>query len=219
MGSFSRFIIMGMVIVSIGSMFIGYSAFGLEAGQTLTVQQQVHEPFELRLVITANNWFNNSIGFEPAFFVVQGNMLESSANITLPAGGPVLVTIINYDRGAAATPLQFANVVGTLNDTEFIVNESNVNSTSLVTNSMSVRGGLVTSSVPDSYISHTFTVQENGVTVINIPIEPSSIETATFTLSAGTYSWRCNAACGSGPEGWGGAMLTPGWMMGHLSVE
>ncbi len=219
MESFGRFVMTGIVIVSISSMFIGYSVFGFEAVHTPRAQQQVHEPFPLTLVITTNNWFNNSTGFEPAFFVLLDNQLESSANITLPAGTPILITIINYDDGAAATPAEFANVAGTLNNTIFVVNDSNVNSTDPGTNSIAVSGGITTSSVPDSYIAHTFTVQVNGVTMLNIPIEPSSIETATFTLSSGTYNWRCMAACGSGSAGWGGAMLTPGWMMGHLVVD
>lgn len=220
MEAFSRFVVLGMVMVSIGSMFIGFSAFGLGGIQPPTSLQPAPEPFRLDLVITTSNWFNNSTGFEPAFFVLQGNQLESSANITLPSGSPILVTIFNYDDGAAVTPSQFANVTGTMNDTLFIVNNSNVNSTETGANSgIMVQGGQLTSSVPDSYIAHTFTVQANGVTILNIPIEPASIELATFTLAAGTYSWRCMAACGSGAGGWGGAMLTPGWMMGHLTVD
>jgi plastocyanin len=153
--------------------------------------------------------------------VLQNDQLASTANISLPAGVPIHLTIINYDNGAAATPAVYANVSGTVGNVIFIANNTNVNSTQPAGagSAINVSVSQPVSSVNDSSIAHTFTVQLGTATVLNVPIEPSSVESATFTLAAGTYNWHCMASCGSGSAGWGGAMDTPGWMAGVVYVS
>ncbi|MGC8618801.1 MAG: hypothetical protein ACP5UZ_08760 [Thermoplasmata archaeon] len=86
-------------------------------------------PFQLILVITTNNFYNASVGYQPAFFVLQNGTLQSSANITIPANQKVEMTVINYDDGNGTISPIYANVTGTLNGKETIVNNTNVNST------------------------------------------------------------------------------------------
>lgn len=175
--------------------------------------------YDFTIVITTNNWFNDSIGFEPAFYVLQNNQLVSTANISLPANVPVNITIVNYDDGPAPVPAQFENVTGTVGNVVYIANDTTINSTQPI----SATGISVTSSQPVSWVTntnmaHTFTIFRGSTQIVNIPIEPSAVETATFTLSSGFYHWHCEAACGSGLSGWGGAMQTPGWMAGVVNV-
>lgn len=206
----------------IGALFSGFLLSNLASGSSGTGKGGTNaNSYSLTIVITTNNWFNNSIGYEPAFYVLQNDQLYSSANISLPAGVPIHLTIINYDDGAATTSPQFANVSGTVGNVVFVANNTNVNSTQTAgsANGITVVNSQPVTQVNDSNIAHTFTVQAGSVTVLNIPIEPSSVESATFTLAAGLYNWHCMAACGSGPSGWGGAMNTPGWMAGVVSAS
>ncbi len=212
----------GVIVIVIGAMFGGFMLSNIAAGSGTGGQgNSGAKSYDLTLVITTNNWFNNTIGYEPAFFVLQNNQLTSSANISLPAGVPIYITIINYDDGAAGTDPQFANVTGTVGNVVFVANNTNVNSTQPAGSStgISVVGAQPVSYVNDSNIAHTFTIQLGTATVLNIPIEPSSVESATFTLASGSYEWHCMAACGSGASGWGGAMKTPGWMAGTVTVS
>ena len=172
--------------------------------------------YHLTLVITTNNFFNNQQGYQPAFFVMSNGSLESSANIVLPANTLIEVTIICYDDGAAYTAPQYANVTGTVNSQETIINNTMVNATQ-GNNGIGVVGAWTTSSVDASNIAHTFTVTGIG---LNVPVLPSSVEQFSFiTTGAGTYVWQCEAACGTGPSGWGGAMSTPGWMTGTVTIQ
>lgn len=174
--------------------------------------------YDMTIVITTNNWFNNSIGFEPAFYLLQNNQLTSMANISIPAGVPIHITIVNYDDGPAPVPVQYENVSGTVGNVVYIANDTTVNSSQPagLSSGINVAGGQSVSSVNDSNIAHTFTLTSGTTVVVNIPIEPSAVETATFTIAAGFYHWHCMAACGSGASGWGGAMQTPGWMAGAV---
>ena len=212
----------GVVIIVIGALFGGFMLSNLAAGNSGTGSGKGGAgSYDLTIVITTNNWFNSTIGYEPAFYVLQNSQLVSSGNISLPANVPIHLTIINYDNGAAATDSQFANVTGTQGNVVFIMNDTSINSTqpSNPSSGISVVAGQPVSFVNDSDISHTFTVQLGSTTVLNIPIEPSAVESATFTLASGTYAWHCMAACGSGSTGWAGAMDTPDWMGGSVNVS
>ncbi len=213
---------LGIVVIMIGAVYGGFMLSNLAKGNTVSGGQvsSGNQSYDLTIVITTNNWYNSTIGYEPAFFVLQNSQLTSSANISLPAGVPIHVTIINYDSGSAAVAPQFANVTGTVGNVIFIANNTNINSTEATdVGGISVVSSQPVSFVNDSNIAHTFTVQLGSTTVLNIPIEPSSVETAVFTLSSGVYHWHCMAACGSGSSGWQGAMDTPGWMAGTVNVS
>ncbi len=174
--------------------------------------------YAVTLVITTNNIFNQTVGDQPAYYVLENGTLHSTAVINFPAGKMVSLTIINYDDGPADVAAQYSSVVGTTNSQISIVNNTNVNS-SQGTSGINIAGGSTVSQVPDSNIAHTFTILgSSGSVVLNIPIPPSSVVHSTFTLNSGSYTWQCEAACGSGSIGWGGAMATPGWMTGTVEV-
>lgn len=175
-------------------------------------------PYVLTLVITTNNVFNSTVGAQPAFFVLGPNgSLESSASISLPANRLIELVIICYDNGTAPlTSPQYAMVAGTQNNTVSMVTNDNVNSSQGVSG-IHVMGGQIISNLNASDIAHTFTIPQLG---INIPIAPSSTVTAFFTVNkTGTFTWFCEAKCGSGLEGLQGAMSTPGWMTGNVVVS
>ncbi len=171
--------------------------------------------YSLTLVVTTNNQYNSSVGNQPAFYILSGGKLQSTANITLPSNKKIDLTIINYDDGVGPVATQYDNVTGTTNDQISIINNTNVNSTYNGQN-ISVIGGQKVSQVPNDNIAHTFTILSGATVVVNIPITPSSIIQTSFTLSSGSYSWQCEVACGSGSSGWEGAMNAPGWMAGTV---
>lgn len=173
-------------------------------------------PYVLTMVITTENTFNSSVGTQPAYFVQGPHGLESSANITLPANTLIEVVIMNFDQGNAtlAGP-QFANVTGTVNDTMSFYNNNAMNATQRPSGII-LQGQQTVSSLSANYISHTFTVPSLG---LNIPVAAESTEVAYFmTGGPGTYAWLCESLCGSGSTGSGGAMSTPGWMSGAITV-
>lgn len=209
------FIVAIVAIIAASGFGISYNIANSSLQNTATNNSG---PYAVTLIITTNNIYNQTIGDQPAYYLLENGSLHSSAVLNFPAGKTISLTIINYDDGPADVAAQYSNVVGTTNNQISIVNDTNVNS-SQGTSGISISGGAVVSSVPDSNIAHTFTVLGNsGQTILNIPIPPSSVVHATFTLNSGNYNWQCEAACGSGSVGWGGAMSTPGWMTGTVSV-
>lgn len=171
--------------------------------------------YQLTLVITTNNYYNNTTD-QPAFYVLHNGSLQSSANIVLPANSLIEVTIINYDSGNASVPAADAKVTGTVGNQITVVNNTLINSTA-TKNGISVKGAWTTSSVQPSDIAHTFTIAGMN---LNVPIVVSSIEQFSFhTANTNTYTWQCYATCGSGSSGWGDAMSTPGWMTGTITVQ
>ena len=174
--------------------------------------------YSLTLLISTSNWFNNTAQDQPAYYVLDNGKLVSTENITLPASKKIVVTIVNYDDGPATTASAYAPVTGTTNSQMTIVNETNVNSTQ-GSNGIVLNGTAPVSSVPDTNIAHTFTILSGASTVLNLPVTPSSVIQASFTLNSGSYTWQCEAACGSGNSGWRGAMSTPGWMTGYVYAQ
>lgn len=173
-------------------------------------------PYEVTLVITTENIYNSTVGDQPAYYVLGPNGLESSANISLPANRLIRMVIVNYDDGPAdlAGP-QYAQVSGTQNNVVTQVSNDLMNS-SQGASGIQIKGVNTTSAVAPNDIAHTFTVPQLG---LNIPIMPSSTVTAYFTINqTGTFLWFCETMCGSGPNGDQGAMSTPGWMTGSVSV-
>lgn len=174
--------------------------------------------YSLTLLVSTGNWFNGTAADQPAYYVLDSGRLSSTDNISLPAGKKIVVTIVNYDDGAAITDAKYATVTGTSSSEMTIVNETNVNSTE-TSNGINVNGTAPVSSVPDTNIAHTFTILSGTSVVLNMPVTPSSVVQASFTISSGSYTWQCEAACGSGSTGWNGAMTTPGWMTGTVYAQ
>ncbi|MGE5288585.1 MAG: hypothetical protein ACM3ML_15580 [Micromonosporaceae bacterium] len=142
-------------------------------------------------------------GAPGTFTGMDGWPAMSPADIHVPAGATVVITISEYDDMVTSLADQspFLQVMG---GTE------------------TVNGKRVTS-VSNSEIAHTFTIPSLG---INVPLPKASMDgptTVRFTFrapkAAGTYQWLCVTPCGGDPDGVGGAMHTNGWMRGHLIVS
>lgn len=211
-----------IAIVVIGGIGIGVAYYHSPAAPAST--SPAATPYQLTLVITTNNFFNNTSD-QPAFYVLQNGTLQSSASINLPANRLINLTIINYDDGPAS-PLgspannTFYNVTGTVGDVMWITNNTNVNSTHSASSNIVINGGQKVSSLPVGGASHTFTILNGTTAIVNLPIPPSSIVHAQLHLSqTGNFLWQCEAPCGTGPDGWGQAMATPGWMTGNVVVS
>lgn len=203
----------GLVILAHGGLNTVTTTSVLQ-GPTVTTESP--SPYILTLVITTNNFYNSTVGDQPAYFVVGPHGLESSANITVPAHSLIELIVTNYDTGnATLSEPQLANVTGTVGDTINVYSNDLLNS-SQGSGGIVINGTQTLSSVPPGMISHTFTIPSLG---LNIPMESQSTTVAYFnTGNPGSFTWFCESACGSGANGLGGAMATPGWMTGALNV-
>ena len=124
--------------------------------------------------------------------------LFTPADFTLPPSSPVVVTIRNFDSGAAPVTAAYSRVSGTTGG------------------DMQVAGKTVRS-IPPQTVSHTFTVPQLH---LNVPIPASSTVSFTFhTPASGTYTWRCEAPCGTGSNGMQGSMRSNGYMTGTMRIS
>jgi heme/copper-type cytochrome/quinol oxidase subunit 2 len=219
-------LVMVFALASLGVGYAGAAVLGVGTMTTTTTQtttftqttatQNASEPYTLTLVISTGNTFNSTVGEQPAFYVVGQNGLQPATSIFLPAHRLIKLVIFNYDDGnASLVDPAYANVNGTTGGTITFANNGILNSTQ-TPSGISIGGPQTVSSVPADLIAHTFTIPSLG---INVPVPVSSTVVATFTLDkAGTFSWFCMTACGTGADGLGGAMITPGWMTGSVTV-
>lgn len=129
------------------------------------------------------------------------------SDFNLPANTNVTVTIVDFD-GATALPAQYAKATGITGTLSIqALNSVHPNATGTTRTAMSLN--------PTTGVAHTFTILNLG---LNVPVAPMSRETFTFhTGAAGTYTWRCMDPCGNAPDGWGSAMVTEGFMEGHVT--
>lgn len=213
-----------VAVVLIGGIGVGVAYYHAPAAQPQATSSAT-TPYQLTLVVTTNNFFNSTVD-QPAFYVLVNGTLHSSATINLPANRLINLTIIDYDDGGAA-PLgnpgspnnSYYNVTGTIGDVMHVVNNTNVNSSASASN-INVNGGATLTNVTQGNVAHTFTILNGTATLLNIPLPPSSVVTAQFELTgSGSYTWQCEAPCGSGADGWGQAMVTAGWMTGTVVVS
>lgn len=206
-----------VTVASGGSTSVSTTTLTTTATANQSTTASSGSPYVLTLAITTNSIYNSTIEDQPAYFVLGPNGIESSANISLPAHQLIKLVIINYDDGAAnLTNDKYANVSGTQNNMETVVNNDNVNS-SQGPSGIQIKGGEQVSSVSPDNVAHTFTIPQAN---LNLPIPPSSVVTAYFTLNqAGTFTWFCFTACGAGADGLGGAMATAGWMTGTVTAR
>jgi len=194
-----------MKIAEVGQLQLNQQPPSAAAGSNST-------PYMLTLLETmGNEWNSTAAESQPMFFVAGPAGLESSANITVPAHRLIELVIISYDT-PTPPPAQYSNVVGTVGGKMYLINGTSA--------SMSTpqSWGAGVSSVPTDQIAHTFTVTSLG---INIPIVGGDTEIAFLYLNqTGTFTWQCYTPCGfpNVNGGWSGAMVTPGWMMGQITV-
>lgn len=134
----------------------------------------------------------------------------SPSVVVVPAGKQVTLIILNYDDAPTPLPTRTASYDNVQGGIETV-------------------NGKTVSSISNEEIAHTFTVPGLG---INVPIPVATdggsataktitpaVVTFTFTpAKSGSFTFRCYTPCGSGSEGTGGAMATPGWMQGTLRV-
>ena len=207
-----------VMVLAVAVMGVGFSAelANKTAGNSGPSGGTQANPYTLTLMITTNNLYDPFMGEQPAYYVVGQNGLASSANITLPANQLIRLVIVDYDNGApGVNGSQIGQVTGTMKNQMQVVNNTLVNST-ISSSGIDIRGVQTLSSIPNSEIAHTFTVPSLG---INIPVPPLSTVVTYITIkSAGSYDWLCMIPCGGGPTGTAGAMSTPGWMLGTLTV-
>lgn len=127
------------------------------------------------------------------------------ATFTVPQGATVHLVIKSYDDGNAPLP----------------ANSPYLKPSGLTTSTVTINGKPV-AAVGANDIAHTFTIPALGVNV-PIPVAPKDgtvTVTADFVASkAGTFTWQCEAPCGTGSTGWGGPMITPGYMTGTVTVK
>ena len=130
-----------------------------------------------------------------------------ATTLSVPADSLVTLTIRNFDLGSAPLPANspYAHVTGT-------------------TSGIAQADGQSYTAIAPDQVAHTFTISQLHV---NVPIpgtaQPGqSFVTVTFSFrtgtAAGSYSWRCNAPCGT-DGGYGGPMQTPGYMLGTLMAH
>lgn len=129
-----------------------------------------------------------------------------STLLIVPANSTITMTIRNFDLDSASVPEDSANnqVQGTLGGVAYI-------------------DGTAFTVLPRNGIAHTFTVPDLH---LNVPIPGKSASGQRFvtvsfsfhTGQAGTYSWRCFASCGDGPDEQAGPMAEVGYMRGTLLV-
>ncbi|MDA8209212.1 MAG: hypothetical protein M0Z92_09470 [Actinomycetota bacterium] len=134
------------------------------------------------------------------------------AGFTAPAGATIVLTIVNYDDGAA--PLPPASPWGQVWGPDATFGE--------VTGGTELVNGTKVNEISNQLVSHTF---EIPALLVNIPIPAASSSshpvTVTYTFKvnkSGTFLWICAAPCGSGSAGMGGAMNTNGWMRGYVHI-
>ncbi|MFI5414513.1 MAG: hypothetical protein ACHQ16_02450 [Candidatus Lutacidiplasmatales archaeon] len=139
------------------------------------------------------------------------------ANVSVPHGEPIVVTITSYDPGVNPVPSPFGTIIGT---------EGGIANYTLQPD----QATQALQALNSSLISHTFSVTVPGMAgqlligagkpMINVPVpvSPDGILPATvsFTVTfpaAGQYVWTCIAPCD--PY----SMTTPGFMSGTIIVS
>jgi len=127
--------------------------------------------------------------------------------LVVPANSIVTVTLRDDDMGDTPLPKgsPFTTVQGVVGGVAY------------------ADGHAYTALAPDK-IAHTFTIPQLH---INVPLpgdtttgKPYGVVTFTFrTGAAGSYYFQCFDPCGTGANGWEGAMVTKGYMHGTLTVQ
>lgn len=173
-------------------------------------------PYQVTLVeVMANTW-NSSAPLQPKIFVMGSHGLESSANIVLPAHRLIQLTIVAYDAATPNSTEAMAKVTGTVGGNIYTVNGTLGSGMTNDSMDAMTAWGQNATLLPVSSLTGTLTIPQLG---INIPFDGMSTTVAYLDFNQkGTYTWVCLTPCGLGKDGLSGAMDTPGWMMGSLTV-
>ena len=203
------FILILAALVAVNSVYMG-THYSTPAPNTVTQQTQQTGPFRLTLMEIMDTGWNSTMA-QPQFSVAGPNGLQPAVNIRLPAHTLIQLTIISYDTPTPNSTDFQGKVSGTIGGTVFLIN-----GTSAMGTDVSQHWGQNVTSVPGAMLAHTFTMQQLG---INIPVVGGDTEIAYLDLNqTGTFQWTCLTPCGFGPSGAEGAMSTPGWMEGQITI-
>lgn len=166
--------------------------------------------FRLTLVEIMDTAWNSSMA-QPQFEVLGPNGTQPATHIFLPAHTLIQLTIVSYDTPTAGSTDMEGKVTGTVGGTVYLVN-----GTSAMGTDVSQRWGQNVTSVPGAMLAHTFSIPQLG---INIPVVGGDLGIAYLSIDqTGTFQWICLTPCGFGDTGMQGAMSTPGWMEGQVTV-
>ena len=131
------------------------------------------------------------------------------SSFTVPANSTVHVEIRDFDDGAASIPSGYEKVQGTTGGSMTLIPS--------VAGDLSDAQPQTVQAVDPKNVAHTFTIADTG---LSVPLPGSSTVRFTFkTGAAGTHSWQCMAACGTGDSGWAGPMAAAGYMQGKMTVQ
>lgn len=203
--------LMVLLLAIVVAAAVGYGLGTTTAGPPTGSPPGAKATYVLTLIEIMDNKYNSSAPAQPEFFVMSGNGLTSAANITVPSNTLIEIVIASYDMGSAPPPPQYDRVTGTVNDEMTVINGTMASGTDTTQ-----PWAQNVTSVPGGMIVHTFTVPSLN---LNIPMISGDTEIAYFTANTkGTFSWFCMTPCGTGSNGLGGAMATPGWMLGQVTV-
>lgn len=203
-----------VIVIVVGGFATGLAVSHISLSNTGSTIISSPNSFQLNLIEIMDANYNSTTGAQPRFYINNNGILESSANITLPSNVPIYITIVAYDMGNASVSSKFLNVYGTIDNQVTVVN-----GIVAMGDNVSQSWEKNMTSFPASEVLHTFTILQGSSVLVNIPVVAGDTESSTFYLnSTGTFSWQCEAECGTGPSGWGGAMNTSGWMEGTVYV-
>jgi hypothetical protein len=184
-------------LIAIGILVVGGVA-GWGVGHT---SAPAPAPSHLYLTIATPDMLQTDVG--PA-------VLPSVASV--PANSDVTVTIVNFDNPTPLTGqfVKYATATGI--EGKFSVEPIDTKNP----NGPAISPAQSLASIDPTLVSHTFTIPSLN---LNVPLFASSRTTFTFHVgAAGTFEWHCMDPCGTGPEGWSGAMSQQGYMGGALTV-
>lgn len=190
---------------------VGYGLAITTGGSSAAPSSNPSGTYMLNLVEIMDNAYNASSPAQPRFFIVSADGLTPAANLTIPSHTRIEITIASYDTGSMPPAPPYGQVTGTVNNEMTVIN-----GTAASGDDTSVPWSETVTSVPLDQIVHTFTVPSLN---LNLPVISGDTVVASFYANVtGTFRWFCMTPCGTGSDGLGGAMATPGWMIGQITV-
>ena len=211
-----------MVVVTLAGIGIGWgfgttvTSVSAQGTGTNAQTNNSNGTYQLTLVEVMSNMWNSSAPLQPKVFVVGPQGLESSANIVLPAHRLIQLTIVAYDAPTPNSTQEMAAVTGTVDGSVYLINGTLGSGMTNDSMAKMMDWGQKVTSIPLEALTGTITIPQLGV---NVPFAGGETTIAYLSFSQpGNYTWICLPPCGLGKDNLLGAMSTPGWMMGQLTV-
>ncbi len=185
--------------VTVAALFV-VGAPGFTRLQTPAAQAASTGANQVDLAIVTNA---GAQGNEPAYV---------PSSFSIPANQPVTITVTDMDGNTPLPPslASHSKVTGVAGG---VMSVTPISAT--LPNQVTGKPQNLKAISPEA-VGHTFTIPSLG---INVPIAGHSRTSFTIDIpKAGSYHWQCFDPCGSGPNGFGGAMAEPGFMSGVVTV-